>query len=518
MAFHTVLHDIGEHLNMPPHELIGQRVDEYIAERLDLKGGGHPTSRAVRKLVRKCADSSWYPSKEPENTGGRPPVYSDHQKAEVARVAMDLKRKLIAPTPRLVRARLPQIARNPSTGMPMSNKAIHSVFTTLCFDEDEDDPWQWLPSPAQDYIPESLKPLRVKCAQHILKEFSSSAWYSHVAIDPCSSLLPRTAQRLEDQQVAAMGNQKWMSPASARKGANLRAPATAKKQGGKNVLQVHWTPVFARGKIHLYVCDADAASRDASLPCKLNDSANLAKFIRNVLPAIQQVAAMGNQKWMSPASARKGANLRAPATAKKQGGKNVLQVHWTPVFARGKIHLYVCDADAASRDASLPCKLNDSANLAKFIRNVLPAILQHMKCKYKWANIPRTIVHDKASYMVTPSHDRLQVVFCAALQEAGFTSWIGDNNSSCEWLVARWGDVYLHETAISHVRRLLDTDFPCTHIHETAKQFEKRMAKVQDHMNSDYFNAGGGGLHGLARSLHERCKEVLRRKGERVPK
>ena len=430
MAFHTVLHDIGEHLNMPPHELIGQRVDEYIAERLDLKGGGHPTSRAVRKLVRKCADSSWYPSKEPENTGGRPPVYSDHQKAEVARVAMDLKRKLIAPTPRLVRARLPQIARNPSTGMPMSNKAIHSVFTTLCFDEDEDDPWQWLPSPAQDYIPESLKPLRVKCAQHILKEFSSSAWYSHVAIDPCSSLLPRTAQRLEDQQVAAMGN----------------------------------------------------------------------------------------QKWMSPASARKGANLRAPATAKKQGGKNVLQVHWTPVFARGKIHLYVCDADAASRDASLPCKLNDSANLAKFIRNVLPAILQHMKCKYKWANIPRTIVHDKASYMVTPSHDRLQVVFCAALQEAGFTSWIGDNNSSCEWLVARWGDVYLHETAISHVRRLLDTDFPCTHIHETAKQFEKRMAKVQDHMNSDYFNAGGGGLHGLARSLHERCKEVLRRKGERVPK
>jgi hypothetical protein len=430
MAFHTVLHDIGEHLNMPPHELIGQRVDEYIAERLDLKGGGHPTSRAVRKLVRKCADSSWYPGKEPENTGGRPPVYSDHQKAEVARVAMDLKRKLIAPTPRLVRARLPQIARNPSTGMPMSNKAIHSVFTTLCFDEDEDDPWQWLPSPAQDYIPESLKPLRVKCAQHILKEFSSSAWYSHVAIDPCSSLLPRTAQRLEDQQVAAMGN----------------------------------------------------------------------------------------QKWMSPASARKGANLRAPATAKKQGGKNVLQVHWTPVFARGKIHLYVCDADAASRDASLPCKLNDSANLAKFIRNVLPAILQHMKCKYKWANIPRTIVHDKASYMVTPSHDRLQVVFCAALQEAGFTSWIGDNNSSCEWLVARWGDVYLHETAISHVRRLLDTDFPCTHIHETAKQFEKRMAKVQDHMNSDYFNAGGGGLHGLARSLHERCKEVLRRKGERVPK
>ena len=79
----------------------------------------------------------------------------------------------------------------------------------------------------------------------------------------------------------------------------------------------------------------------------------------------------------------------------------------------------------------------------KFIINVLPGILAHMKAKYKWANLPRTIVHDKASYMVTPHHDRLQVAFGSALSETGFTSWVGNsnNNASCKWLVARWGDV-----------------------------------------------------------------------------
>ena len=430
IAYHTVLHDISANWNCPCHELIGKRVDDYIAERVFLKGGGHPTGRSVRKLVLKCSDTAWFPGKAPERTGGRPLLYSKHQKAEVARVAMELKRKRVAPCPRRVRARLPSVARNPETLKPMSNKAIRGIFKTLCFDTHEGDPWQWLPSPAQDYLPESLKPLRVACAKHILTNIAPGAWHNHVAIDPCSSLLPKTAQRLEDQQVAAMGSHKWMS--------------------------------------------AEAS--------------------------------------------RVSANLRAPCTAKKQGGRNVLQVHWTPVLTRGKIHIYICDADAASRDATLPFKLHDSHNLGKFIRNVLPGILGDMKSKYRWANLPRTIVHDKASYMATTHHDRLQVAFGSALSETGFTSWVGDSSASCKWLLARWGDVYLQETAISHIRRLLDTEFPCTRLHETAKQFEKRMRIVQDHMNSKSFSARSGGLSSLVRHMHQRCKEVVRRKGERLPK
>ena len=73
-------------------------------------------------------------------------------------------------------------------------------------------------------------------------------------------------------------------------------------------------------------------------------------------------------------------------------------------------------------DPEYPQKLNDSVNLAKFVRNILLGILDDMKVEYGWRTLPRTIVHDKASYMVTSRYDRVQVVFAQALQAAGFKS------------------------------------------------------------------------------------------------
>lgn len=58
-ASHTVLKDISEHLDTPATDLIGKRVDEYIAERVSLKGGGHPSLRTVRDVVQRCQDPSW---------------------------------------------------------------------------------------------------------------------------------------------------------------------------------------------------------------------------------------------------------------------------------------------------------------------------------------------------------------------------------------------------------------------------------------------------------------------------
>ena len=68
------------------------------------------------------------------------------------------------------------------------------VFVTRCFDETEYDPWQWLESKAQDFLPEDMPPMRVRCAEHILRHTLAGSWYQHVAIDPCSSFLPKTAR------------------------------------------------------------------------------------------------------------------------------------------------------------------------------------------------------------------------------------------------------------------------------------------------------------------------------------
>ena len=119
-----------------------------------------------------------------------------------------------------------------------------------------------------------------------MQNISQGQCAQHVAIDPCYKLLPKKLERMEEMQVAAMGKKKWMSEASARKGANLRAPATTKTQMNSQVTKIEWTPVFARGRLRIYVCDPDLAAVDTRHPASLADADNLANFVRHVLPKI----------------------------------------------------------------------------------------------------------------------------------------------------------------------------------------------------------------------------------------
>ena len=186
---------------------------------------------------------------------------------------------------------------------------------------------------------------------------------------------------------------------------------------------------------------------------------------------------------------------------------------------RGKARLYVNDLAAAQTDPLLPSRLADSRSLAKFVRNAHPFELQGMKEKYGWSDLPRVVLHDKASYMVTWSHQRLNAVFADGLKGGGFSSWLGGKNAPTDWLVRKFGDVYPHETVNTHVRRLLGQEFTCARLSETPAQFRMRMQKVEDHMSSTAFAKDGGqGLLGLAKELRRRCSWVLRKEGERVPK
>ena len=91
--------------------------------------------------------------------------------------------------------------------------------------------------------------------------------------------------------------------------------------------------------------------------------------------------------------------------------------------------------------------------------------------------------------------------------------------ASCQWLVKKFGDVYVHETLISHIRRLLDSEFASSRVYETPKQFMSRLQKVEDHLSSENFAApDGGGLWALAKEMFGRCQQVIDLKGERIPK
>ena len=103
------------------------------------------------------------------------------------------------------------------------------------------------------------------------------------------------------------------------------------------------------------------------------------------------------------------------------------------------------------------------------------------------------------------------------LHGAKLKSWLGDADADCSWLAGRLGDVYPHETVISHIRRGLDHRFPRSTPGETRSRFANRMAKVQEYMNSAEFKArDGGGLASLAESLRERCRLLALLNGERL--
>ena len=91
-----------------------------------------------------------------------------------------------------------------------------------------------------------------------------------------------------------------------------------------------------------------------------------------------------------------------------------------PVFARGKVKIYLCGLDDAG-----PEKLTDGQSVGKFVQDVLPGVLRSMQAEFGWATLPRVVVHDKASYFVSPQHGRLQRDFALGLAGGGLRSWLG---------------------------------------------------------------------------------------------
>ena len=66
-----------------------------------------------------------HPGKLPDNKGGRPPIYTEHAKTEVARVAMDDTAQIVKPTPARCREKLPRLTINKATGKATIDEAVN---------------------------------------------------------------------------------------------------------------------------------------------------------------------------------------------------------------------------------------------------------------------------------------------------------------------------------------------------------------------------------------------------------
>ena len=75
------------------------------------------------------------------------------------------------------------------------------------------------------------------------------------------------------------------------------------------------------------------------------------------------------------------------------------------------------------------------------------------------------------------------------------------------------------EALLKPASRCGDAESKASALHDSVV-FMARAKKVEKFMNSKRFAAGkdGQGLQGLARDLRARCREVVSRQGERIPK
>ena len=202
VAFQKVIAAMEKRLGKSCWELTGQGGADFTAGHLRVQGGGRPSGRAIKKIwvKAKLLDQT------PANQRGRPPQITQSQKQAIANKAMGLKKELLAPTPERVRICLPRKTINKATKKPTSDSSMQRVFKTMCYDEHEDDPWQFRNAPQQDCLTQEDFPARVRTAQHVLRNVTKAAAWNFVAIDPCYSLLPKEEFKAEHLKVAAMGN------------------------------------------------------------------------------------------------------------------------------------------------------------------------------------------------------------------------------------------------------------------------------------------------------------------------
>ena len=95
---------------------------------------------------------------------------------------------------------------------------------------------------------------------------------------------------------------------------------------------------------------------------------------------------------------------------------------------------------------------------------------------------------------------------------------MGDGAADVSWLSGRLGDVYPHETATTHGRRLLSHNPPCALTGETLAQFSGRLGRVEEHMNSADSGRDAESLLRVSQCMRARCQMVIDPEVERIPK
>ena len=225
---------------------------EVVTE--DKRRKQHPTEQAIGKLLAKMeSDPDWFPGKHYGSKPGAKAQIPNINKAVVARSAMTLKKNGTEPTYSNVLARNPNAARNPVTDEPISPDTMSRIFKEKCYDEVPEDTWEHLPRSSGQPLTSAEIDKRFKFGNLMMGKHTAEWFFKHVIwTDICCDLQPLSRKKAQLQALARKGGSGWQSKGCRGKSYNRRGDkGHLKIKQSRESRRVYWTPVLARGKLHI---------------------------------------------------------------------------------------------------------------------------------------------------------------------------------------------------------------------------------------------------------------------------
>ena len=226
----------------------------------------------------------------------------------------------------------------------------------------------------------------------------------------------------------------------------------------------------------------------------------------NPQKALDQNLSARNKKkrLMSPGAAHKSENLGGSSTADKQCSFGDTRVFFFVALTRG-----VFGVKVFTEIEEYP---GETPEGARILVKCLPALLTKMLGRD--AKKPRTIFSDRGPGFYHRRWGTITGDYETACRAGGFKPWAGTNSKQGPRAQPPdVGDVLLHETAISWLRRTEEKTRPRKTWEETPDEFSKRLQKGVSHINKEF------NVRGLCMEFPERLRALEHdTKGDRLRK
>ena len=220
-----------------------------------------------------------------------------------------------------------------------------------------------------------------------------------------------------------------------------------------------------------------------------------------ILPRTQKrsnemvLANKGKKGWGSKGSMKKSINRKGKDSAKKQNSWDALRVWWLPILSRGKLHIEVV-GDGFPGDKPAGAKI-----LVQKVRAVL-------NVRFPDADKPDILFADRGRGFFNASNGKITKQFKEALEEHDFRTFNGDDGSKQPGAL---GDVLLHETAVSWIRKCEERSRLARPWEESVDDFKTRMREICQDINNRH------DVEGLCRQLPRRLEELRESEGDKIP-